>query len=116
MRILCIALVCLALVNRGHASGGADRFVKQCRLPTGQVAIVAEGDLEPRSVGSYTVRIYSHRQPEFPADDFICGIVQPRSGTVEQVMFADLDLDGLNEIIVTIRALPFQTHPALNDG
>ena len=105
MKMLSIALVCLPIAIRGQASNSSDRYVKLHRLPTGQVAVVAEGDLEPRSTGSYTVRIYSNQRPEFPVDDFICGIVQARAGTVEDVLLADLDQDGLKELIVTIRSV-----------
>ena len=104
MRSLLIALVCLAFMNRGVAAD-ADRYVKLHPLPTGQVAVVAEGDLEARSIGSYTVRVYSNADPEFPTDDFICGLLQPRDGSIEDVKFADVNQDGSKEMIVIIRCV-----------
>ena len=43
-------------------------FVEKLALPSGQTAVVAEGDFEARSIGSYSVRIYS-RQSAQPDDD-----------------------------------------------
>jgi len=100
-----IALFCLTFVNQSIAGGSSDRYVKQHLLPTGQVVVVAEGDLEPRSIGSYTVRVYSNDRPEYPTDDFVCGLVQSRDGSVENVIFADVDRDSIKEIIVTIRSV-----------
>ena len=36
-------------------------FVEKLALPSGQTAVVAEGDFEARSIGSYSVRIYSNK-------------------------------------------------------
>lgn len=68
------------------------------------IVVVAEGDFEPRSVGSYSLRAYGGTNPRFPYDDFIAGTVWPRNGTVEDVRFSDLDRDGSPEIIVVIRS------------
>ena len=67
--------------------------------------MVAEGDLEPRSIGSYTVRVYSNSQPEYPTDDFLAGLVKERDGTVEDVLFADVNGDGIKDIVVTMRCV-----------
>lgn len=104
MRCWLIAVFCFACANIVTANGTSERYVKQYCLSTGYNAVVAEGDLEPRSIGSYTVRIYSSQQKEHPTDDFICGIVQARQGTVENTVFADVDQDGVKEIIVTMRS------------
>jgi hypothetical protein len=68
------------------------------------VVVVAEGQFEPRSVGSYSVRIYGGTDPRFPYDDFIAGSVRPRDGGVEDLLFADVDGDGTPEIVVVIRS------------
>lgn len=81
------------------------RIVKVAPFPgTSEVAVVAEGDLEPRSIGSYSLRIYAGAKPEFPYDDLIAGTVRPRDGTVEDIRFFDLDRDGSSDIIVIIRS------------
>lgn len=99
------AFVCLAFLNTSHASDDSLRYVKKHLLPTGQVAVVAEGDLEPRSIGSYSIRIYSNEDKKYPTDDFICGIIQTRDGSVENVTFADINQDKIKEIIITIRCV-----------
>lgn len=104
MRSLWVALVCAAFANRGVAAD-SDRYVKPVPLPTGQVAVVAEGDMEARSSGSYSVRIYSNADSKYPTDDYICGLIQPRDGTVEDVKLADVNQDNVKEFIVTIRCV-----------
>lgn len=82
-----------------------DRIVKTATYSQTQGAVVvAEGDLEPRSIGSYSVRLYAKNDPAFPYDSFITGTVRPRDGSIENVRFADLDRDGIPEILVIMRA------------
>ena len=78
------------------------RYVNQHKLSTGLTAVVAEGDFEPRSIGSYSVRIYG-ANPEFPTDDFLCGTIRSRDGSIEKVMIQDINDGGTEEIIIIIR-------------
>lgn len=89
-----------------HGAEPHRRFVKKFQV-TGspEVIVVAEGEYEPRSIGSYSVRIYSGRSSTFRFDDFIAGIVMRRNGIVEAVKFQDLDGDGRPEIVVIVRAV-----------
>jgi Periplasmic lysozyme inhibitor of I-type lysozyme len=81
------------------------RFVQKFRFPAApEVAVVAEGDFEPRSFGSYTLRLYGGGSGEFPTDDFIAGIVRSRNGVIEAVRLDDIDGDNGPEIIVVMRA------------
>jgi len=80
-----------------------ERYVGKHTLPDGRSVLVAEGELEPRSIGSYSLRMYGSRNPEFPMDDFLGGIICPRDGTIEKVMSADIDGDEIPELIVVIR-------------
>lgn len=82
------------------AAPGAERHVESLRLPSGQSVVVAEGDLEPRSIGSYSLRLYSGRNPEFPLDDFLTGVIRPRDGTIARVLLEDLDGDTRPEIVI----------------
>ena len=80
-------------------------FVQKLALPTGQTAVVAEGDFEARSIGSYSVRIYS-RQSAQPDDDttfFSSGIIRARDGTVEKAFLAELGNDDPPSLVVAIR-------------
>ncbi|MES2027187.1 MAG: PliI family lysozyme inhibitor of I-type lysozyme [Pseudomonadota bacterium] len=85
---------------------GADNnhIVKTGIFPqTKGMVVVAEGDFEPRGIGSYTLRVYAKNDPAYPYDEFITGTIRPRNGTIESLKFADLDHDGTQEIIVTTR-------------
>lgn len=55
-------------------------------------------------MGSYSVRAYAGSDPRYAYDRFIAGIVRPRDGTVERVLFPDLDHDGRPEIVVVMRS------------
>lgn len=68
------------------------------------MVVVAEGELEPRGVGSYSVRVYGGSDPRFPYDDFIAGTIRARDGTIDRVFFTDLDGHGSPEIVVVLRA------------
>ena len=48
--------------------------------------MVAEGDFEARSIGSYSVRIYSRQsaQPDVDTTFFSSGVIRARDGTVEK--------------------------------
>ena len=97
----------LALASANEAAQAQEaRFVAKLPIPDAQeVAVVAEGEFEPRSIGSYTVRVYSGVPARFPTDHFLAGMVRPRDGAIESVSFADLDGDGRVEIIVSIRSV-----------
>ncbi len=74
-------------------------------MPENQTAIVAEGDFEARSIGSYTVRLYAASAAQ-PGDTtiFESGVLLPRDGTIEDVRLADIDGDKRDEIIVIVRS------------
>lgn len=66
---------------------------------------VAHGPGEPRSVGSYALRLYAPpHDPGFPLDDFADGTVRPRDGAVESLLAADVDGDGRADAVVVVRS------------
>lgn len=81
-------------------------FAQKLALPTGQTAVVAEGDFEARSIGSYSVRIYStpSAQPEDNTTFFSSGVIRARDGAVEKVFLTDLGNKGPPSLIVAIRS------------
>ncbi len=82
------------------------RFAKRFKIPgSSEVVVVAEGDFEPRSAGSYALRVYGGSSKKFPTDDFVAGLIRPRNGTVEAVRFDDIDGDDRPEILVLIRSV-----------
>ena len=100
-KLIAIILFSTAL----HAQAGVDRFVQKIKLPAELTAVVAEGDFEARSIGSFTVRLYSTENAQ-PGDDttfFVDGIIRERNGSIEKVELADIDGDGKAELIVTVR-------------
>ena len=99
----CVMLIAVASCAT-HAPGPTERVINTVIPGTSTVVVVAEGELEPRSMGSYSVRTYAGSDPRFPYDRFIAGIVRPRDGTIERVLFSDLDHDGHPEIIVVTRS------------
>lgn len=102
-----LLLLCLTLLasTAKAASNDDERVVRHAVFPPTQATVViAEGDLEPRSIGSYSVRLYAKGEPGFPYDSFVTGLVRPRDGGVEKLLFQDVDEDGKPDIVVTVRA------------
>ena len=104
-RILWYTTALFAMTLAWSALAEEGRYVQKRVLPTSNVVVVAEGDMEPRSIGSYAIRIYGGANPAFPMDDFLCGIVVSRDGTVEDVLLADVNGDAVKEIVVKIRCV-----------
>ncbi|MFM8939687.1 MAG: PliI family lysozyme inhibitor of I-type lysozyme [Phenylobacterium sp.] len=100
-------IIAAALALAASASGAADlnRIVLNGSDATlGVNAVADEGEGEPRSIGSYALRLYKAGDPSFPYDAFIAGAVRPRDGTLEALNFADIDRDGRPEVIVVARS------------
>lgn len=80
------------------------RFVRSVALPSGQTVVVAEGDLEARSIGSFSVRLYEAAAPADATTFFVDGLICARDGTLEQVILADVQGDTQPEILVLTRS------------
>lgn len=65
-------------------AASTERFTQKVPLAQGLVAVVAEGDLEARSIGSYSLRAYYDEQasPGNETTFYTAGLVRPRDGTV----------------------------------
>lgn len=85
------------------ASAADQERIKVATMPQGMTVLVAEGKLEPRSIGSYSLHLYAKNDPAYPYDRFIAGLVRPRNGTVEEIKFADVNGDKKDDIIVITR-------------
>jgi hypothetical protein len=103
MRVWVTAIV-LFLTTSVHAVA-QERFVSKLTLPTGETVVVAEGDFEARSIGSFSVRLYEAASAPDETTFFISGLIHPRDGVVEKVVQDDVDGDQKSEIIVIARSV-----------
>jgi hypothetical protein len=102
-RLACLAVACsLALPAIAEE---AQRFLARERLPSGATLVLAEGDYEARSLGSFSLRLYAPADtPEDATTFFSDGLVHARDGSLEKLLLADLDGDAAPEVIVTARS------------
>jgi hypothetical protein len=80
------------------------RFISKIKLSSGETVVVAEGDYEARSTGSFSVRLYDAAEPGDETTFFSSGLIEERDGSIETVTLADLDNDKKEEIVVQIRS------------
>jgi hypothetical protein len=99
MRFLFFLIVFVSLAS----AQDIDRFVKHFLIGTNRCVVVAEGDEESRSIGSYTVRLYRYNFRDLPTDWYLSGQIRPRDGTIEDVVFRDVVGDGESDVVVIIR-------------
>ena len=95
-------LALVLLTTTAFAVEPAGIFNDVVELPDGRIAVVAEASREPRSIGSYSVRLYGARNPDFPFDDFVAGAIQPRDGTLHALSLEDIDGDRKVDLVVVI--------------
>ena len=98
----------LLLISSAAAIGAEheSRFVQKIALKPGLVAVVAEGDMEARSIGSYSVRTYSNPEGK-PSNDttfYSAGLIRKRDGTIESVALARVDKTPHPALVVVIRS------------
>ena len=93
---LCFAIVCPVL--------RATPFSEGVQLLESSYVVVEESASEPRSIGSYSIRLYDLTKPDFPTDNFLYGIVRAREGTVQSIEKADINKDGEEDLVVLIRS------------
>jgi len=103
MRVWVTAMV-LLLAASVHAAA-QDRFVSRLTHPTGKTVVVAEGDFEARSIGSFSVRLYEAAATPNETTFFTSGLVRARNGVIEKVILADVDGDQQQEIVVIARSV-----------
>ncbi|MDX9834348.1 MAG: PliI family lysozyme inhibitor of I-type lysozyme [Desulfobulbus sp.] len=92
------------LLSASVSALAADCFVAKLRLPTGQIVIIAEGDFEARSIGSFSVRLYQAAAPPDETTFFVTGLIRARDGVLEKAILADIDGDQQPEIVVIARS------------
>jgi len=100
-----LATTIIVLLSAPLNVAAQDRFITKLTLPTGQTVVVAEGDFEARSTGSFSVRLYEAASTPDETTFFTSGLIRLRDGTLEKVMLADVDGDRQPEIIVIARSV-----------
>lgn len=108
--ICAVAVVAVFAVDRENTSSSdnqdlsLERTISKTVPGTGWKVTVTEGPLEPRSIGSYALRFYVPYEPEWPFDNYVDGEVRIRDGSIEQLLFEDLNSDDIVDVIVTTRS------------
>jgi len=97
-------VIAVAVTTSGVCFADEGRFVSQVKLPSGETVVVAEGENEARSTGSFAVRLYDAAEPVDATTFFASGLIEARDGVVEKVLIADVDGDKKEEVVVQIRS------------
>ena len=97
------AFILLLMVSGTLQAAESDRFIKKFKLSSGQTVVVAEGDFEARSIGSFTVRLYDAGEEGDDTTFFTSGQIRSRDGSIEKVVLADVVGDKQPEVIVIVR-------------
>jgi hypothetical protein len=101
MKTLATLIIAL-LASVTLVAEASDRFIKKVKLPSGQTTVVAEGEFEARSIGSFSVRLYEAAPPEDETTFFTAGLIRGRDGTIDKIVLADIDDNQKPDIIVIV--------------
>jgi hypothetical protein len=106
LRVSMLSLAAVCILGAGISSAvEPERFVDTQKLPSGQTVVVAEGDFEARSIGSFSIRLYDAAPAGDATTFFRNGDVRVRDGTIQKVVLADVQGDDRPEIIVIVRSV-----------
>jgi hypothetical protein len=100
-----LSLMVALFISSTLQASESDRFITKVKLPSGQTAVIAEGDFEARSIGSFSVRLYDVAAAEDETTFFTAGLICSRDGIIEKVVLADVGGDQQPEIIVIVRSV-----------
>ncbi len=99
-----VLVAALAAVTPPAATAATQPFLHAFVPGTDLFVSVEHGPGEPHSVGSYAVRLYRVVHRDLPYDLYLSGLLQERSGAVQELILADLAGDNVPEIVVVTRA------------
>jgi hypothetical protein len=98
------SLILILITSGTLYAAESERFITKLKLPTGETVMVAEGELEARSIGSFSIRLYDAAAPGDETTFFRSGLIRPRDGVIEKVVLADVAGDRRPEIVVMVRS------------
>lgn len=93
----------LAISSTAHATEPA-QFIAKKKMPSGQTVVVAEGEFEARSIGSFSVRLYDVAPAEDETTFFSAGQIRARDGAIEKVVLTDVSGDSHPEVVIIVRS------------
>lgn len=99
----------VSVVNAVRAESGL--FHEVVTLDSGQILVIEESSLEPRSIGSFSVRLYSGANPKFPYDDYRRGLLLKRDGVLQSARTLPPQ-DGHARVLITVRSVGSGSHPS----
>jgi len=82
------------------AHSSPEIYLEKFELANGATLVVSEGRLEPRSIGSITVKLYR----DLSVGDFAAGVSFPRDGTILKAMLIENGSDKQKLSITTVTA------------
>ena len=73
-----------------------DHLTSKLTTQSGQTLVLAEGEDEARSIGSFSVRLCEAAAASDETTFFVAGLIRARDGIVEKAILADIDGDKRN--------------------
>ena len=87
-------------IKRVSENKSAQIYVTKVELARGYTLVVSEGALEPRSIGSVTVKLYR----DLTVGDFVAAVSYPRDGTILTSLLLEKGTNEQKLSITTITA------------
>lgn len=97
-------VICILVSAINFARADSALFSETLKLSDGRLLVVEEQSLEPRSMGSYGVRLYGVRNPEYPYDDFLAGLIHARDGVLTSARELEAT-GGQQRVLITLRSV-----------
>ncbi|BFM13156.1 hypothetical protein R50072_33090 [Simiduia litorea] len=108
MKIRCVVMLlismCLVACDSGEPTPVELNSEKFLVWGEGVGVVVEEGRGEPKSIGSYSVRVYQNSDQGNMRDFFVTGLIFARDGFLKQAELADIDDDGQLDLVVVFES------------
>ena len=104
-KLFSLILILILITSGTLYAAESERFITKLKLPSGLTAVVAEGEFEARSIGSFSILLYDAAAPGDETTFFLSGLIHPRDGGIEKVVLADVVGDRRPEIVAIVRSV-----------